>query len=137
MQNTEILFLLFFLFLLKIGFFFCRYMLEPPCRGGSSEYPQSMLWNKKIGIYPCIPQFCYIKVGFEGVHISRTCFPDVSVRCQVQEVIDIIFQQRKKHSRRENNGACVLTQGQIYRICTLIVQFPSMSVQLMQPVSMI
>ena len=27
-------------------------------------------------VYPCIPQFCYIKVGFEGVYISRTCFPD-------------------------------------------------------------
>ena len=30
---------------------------------------------RKIGI-PCIPQFCYIKVGFKGVYISRTCFPD-------------------------------------------------------------
>ena len=27
---------------------------------------------RKIGI----PQFCYIKVGFKGVYISRTCFPD-------------------------------------------------------------
>ena len=26
--------------------------------------------------YPCIPQFCYIKVGLKGLHISRTCFPD-------------------------------------------------------------
>ena len=23
-----------------------------------------------------IPQFCYIKVGFEGVNITRTCFRD-------------------------------------------------------------
>ena len=22
----------------------CRYSLEPPCRGGSNEYPQSMFW---------------------------------------------------------------------------------------------
>ena len=29
----------------------------------------------KIGI-PCIPQFCYIKVGFKGVYITWTCFPD-------------------------------------------------------------
>ena len=28
-------------------------------------------------IYPCIPQFYYIKVGFKGVLIARTCFPDV------------------------------------------------------------
>ena len=30
-------------------------------------------------VYPCIPQFCYIKVGFMGVSISRTCFPDEHV----------------------------------------------------------
>ena len=37
-----------------------------------------MLWskNKKKYIYPCIPQFCYIKMGFKGVFIARTCFPD-------------------------------------------------------------
>ena len=32
---------------------------------------------RKIGI-PCIPQFFYIKVGFKGVYIARTCFPDGS-----------------------------------------------------------
>ena len=30
---------------------------------------------RKIGI-PCIPQFYYIKVGYKGVFISRTYFPD-------------------------------------------------------------
>ena len=30
---------------------------------------------RKIGI-PCKPQFCYIKVGYKGVYITRTCFPD-------------------------------------------------------------
>ena len=46
----------------------CGYSLEPPRRGGSNEYPQSMLLsrNKKNNIYPCKPQF-YIKVGFKGV----------------------------------------------------------------------
>ena len=34
---------------------------------------------RKIGI-PLIPQFCYIKVGFEGVYITRTCFPIVEVQ---------------------------------------------------------
>ena len=39
---------LFFLFLLKI--IDCGYSLEPPRRGGSNEYPQSMFWAeiKKI-----------------------------------------------------------------------------------------
>ena len=44
----------------------CGYMLEPPCRGGSNEYLQSMFWskNKKKKVYPCKPQFFYIKVFF-------------------------------------------------------------------------
>ena len=49
----------------------CGYSLEPPRRGGSNEYPQSMFLSriKKIDVYPCKPQFCYIKVGFKGVNI--------------------------------------------------------------------
>ena len=49
----------------------CVYSLEPPRRGGSNEYPQSMFLNrnKKNNVYPCKPQFYYIKVGFEGVKI--------------------------------------------------------------------
>ena len=67
-----------YIFLIFVQNIDCRYTLEPPRRGGSNEYPQSMFWskNKKIGI-PRIPQFFYIKVGFKGVYISRTCFPDV------------------------------------------------------------
>ena len=38
----------------------CGYTLEPP----------------RQKVYPCIPQFYYIKVGYKGVFISRTCFPD-------------------------------------------------------------
>ena len=35
------------------------YSLEPPRRGGSNEYPQSMFLsrNKKNNVYPCKPQF--------------------------------------------------------------------------------
>ena len=47
------------------------YSLEPPRRGGSNKYPQSMILsrNKKINVYPCKPQFYCIKVGFKGVKI--------------------------------------------------------------------
>ena len=40
-------------------------------RGGSNEYPQPMFLsrNKKNNVYPCKPQFYYIKVGFKGVII--------------------------------------------------------------------
>ena len=49
----------------------CGYSLEPPRRGGSNEYPQSMFLsrNKNNNVYPCKPQFYYIKVGFKGVNI--------------------------------------------------------------------
>ena len=50
----------------------CGYSLEPPRRGGSNEYPQSMFLskNKKNNVYPGKPQFYYIKVGFKGVKIT-------------------------------------------------------------------
>ena len=49
----------------------CGYSLEPPRRGGSNEYPQSMFLNrnKENNVYPCKPQIYYIKVGFKGVKI--------------------------------------------------------------------
>ena len=53
----------------------CGYTLEPPLRGGSDEYPQSMFWieNKKFCI-PLIPQFYCIKEGFKGLYFSWPCF---------------------------------------------------------------
>ena len=56
----------------------CGYTLEPPRRGGSNEYPQSMFWskNKKNRYTPAYPSFADIKVGFKGVYITRTCFRD-------------------------------------------------------------
>ena len=33
--------------------------------------------NKKNNVYPCKPQFYYIKVGFKGVKIIWACFRDV------------------------------------------------------------
>ena len=49
----------------------CGYSLELPHRGSSNEYPQSMFMsgNKENNLYPCKPQFYYIKVGFKGFRI--------------------------------------------------------------------
>ena len=54
----------------------CGYSLEAvltstPRWGSSNEYPQSMFLskNKKNNVYPCKPQFHYIKMGFKGVKI--------------------------------------------------------------------
>ena len=54
----------------------CGYSLEPPRRGGSNEYPQSMFLsrNKKNNIYPCKPQFSFIKVGFKGVTVMQILY---------------------------------------------------------------
>ena len=42
-------------------------------------YPQSMFLsrNKNNNVYPCKPQFYYIKVGFKGVKIIQACLRDV------------------------------------------------------------
>ena len=47
----------------------CGYSIEPPRRGGSNEYPQSLFLNRnnKTTIYPCKPPFYRIRVGFKGV----------------------------------------------------------------------
>ena len=49
----------------------CGYSLEPPQLSGSNEYPQFMILsrNNKNNVYPCKPQFYYIKVGFKGFKI--------------------------------------------------------------------
>ena len=45
----------------------CGYTIEPPHRGGSNEYPQSMFWSKnnKMGIPLHILVFLY-KSGVQG-----------------------------------------------------------------------
>ena len=57
---------IFFIFLRKTKLVGTR--LELPRQGNSNKYPQSMSLNgnKKNNVYPCKPQFYYIKVGFKG-----------------------------------------------------------------------
>ena len=52
--------MIFFLFLLKT---YCGYTLEHT-------------HNLCFGVYPCIPQLYYIKVGYKGVYIIRTYYSD-------------------------------------------------------------
>ena len=60
----------------------CGYLLEPPRRGGSNEYPQSMFLsiNKKNNVYLCKPQFYYIKVGQNYIGMFSWCTPNQSVK---------------------------------------------------------
>ena len=47
----------------------------------------------KNNVYPCKPQFYYIKVGFKGVNIIRACLRDA-----------FIFSQTKKTSHELSAG---------------------------------
>ena len=69
----------------------CENSLEPPRRGSSNEYPQSMFLrrNKKNNVHPCKPQFYVIKVGFKGPKLYRRvfvmlCFSLVSKACIIR-----------------------------------------------------
>ena len=78
----------------------CGYSLEPPRRGGSNEYPQSMFLsrNKKKNVYPCKPQFYYIKVGFKGGSILyRYVFVMLALLLwsQVQAEVKWVEKQKK------------------------------------------
>ena len=54
----------------------CGYSLEPPRRGGSNEYPQSMFLsrNKKIIYTPVNPSFTIRKWGLRGSALYRPVF---------------------------------------------------------------
>ena len=66
--------LIFFIFLLTNIHY--RYLLELPHRGSSNKYQQSIFLgrNKKNNVYPCKPQFYYIKVEFKGSKLHRHVF---------------------------------------------------------------
>ena len=55
---------------------YCGYTLEPPRRGGSNEYPQSMFWAKirKIIYTPLNPSFTIWKWGLRGLKLYRYVF---------------------------------------------------------------
>ena len=62
----------------------CGYTLEPPRRGGSNEYPQSMFWsnNKKNRYTPANPSLTIYKWGsrgytFHGHVFLMTCVPHI------------------------------------------------------------
>ena len=54
----------------------CGYLLEPPRRGGSNEYPQCMFWAeiRKIMHTPVNPSFTIQKWGLRGSKLYRYVF---------------------------------------------------------------
>ena len=55
----------------------CGYTLEPPQEAVLTS-TQNLCFGAKIinNVYPCKPQFYYVKVGCKGVFVTRTCFRD-------------------------------------------------------------
>ena len=60
----------------------CGYRLEPPYIEAVLTSTHNLCFRAKIrkNVYPCRLHFYYIKVGFKGVNIARTCLHDVTWR---------------------------------------------------------
>ena len=59
----------------------CEYTLEPPHCTHNLSF--GAIIRKKV--YPCKPQFYYIKVGCKGVFVTQTCFRD-ELSCKEIEI---------------------------------------------------
>ena len=51
---------------------------------------------KKNNVYPCKPEFYYIKVGFKGVNIIQACFRDEKKKKQTKKI------KKKKKKKKKN-----------------------------------
>ena len=70
------------------------YSLEPPRRGGSNEYPQSMFLGniRKLVYTPVNSSFTkYIKFGFKGVKIIQVCYRDECNRLEVDALAELLL----------------------------------------------
>ena len=74
----------------------CGYSLEPPRRGGSNECPQFMFLsrNKENIVYPCKPQFYYIKVGFKKSKLYRRVFVMILPCINAKLLLKTIYAQK-------------------------------------------
>ena len=73
----------------------CVYTLEPPRRGSSNEYPQSMFWsnNRKIGIHLHTPVLLY-ESGVQGGYTEHGhvfVMYHMSKAMWLQELCDVIL----------------------------------------------
>ena len=95
----------------------CGYSLEVPWRGGSNEYPQSTFSsrNKKNNVYPCKPQFYYIKVGFNGGqnYIDMFSWCNVSFHSEMWKYYIFFFfgSKKKKKKKKAKNIHLIFSHG--------------------------
>ena len=60
--------------------------------------------NKKKYVYPCKPQFYYVKMGFNGVKIIKACFYD-----------DIPFNKENAAQDRNQEGTKSISQVKSFK----------------------
>ena len=91
-----IVFCFFYIFLVFAQSIDCRY-------GEAVLSSHYLCFGSKIRkiVYYCSPQFYYIKVGYKGVNISRTCFPDVFHNFHMNGCEDVADSQ--KYERKRTN----------------------------------
>ena len=55
-----------------------------------SRLLKRLIWvfSHNTTVYPCKPQFFYIKVGFKGVYIAWTCFPHFNIMLMLFTIPD-------------------------------------------------
>ena len=68
------------IFLILLNNMDCRYSLEPPRRGGSNEYPQSMFWAEIWKISAVLSDNFWIFEGEIFYIFEQACFRNV-IRC--------------------------------------------------------
>ena len=99
----------------------CRYTLEPPPRGGSNEYPQSMFWRKiRKKVHPCIPSFTIQKWGIRGylIHGHVLLMKLILTICQRNSSLNIeylfVIDFNDLESARARHGKCISVPGGIF-----------------------
>ena len=84
----------------------CGYTLEPPRRGGSNEYPQSI--NKKNRYIPAYPSFAILKWGSRGYTLHGHVFVMKVVQSNQQSSNSLACQEKRtceaKRTRRERKA---------------------------------
>ena len=78
---------------------------------------------RKIGI----PQFCYIKVGFKGVYITCTCFPDAKKKKKKKRHAQKKKKKNTKKKKKKKNLACRRSSSQTSPDFQMVFSFEDLS----------
>ena len=94
----------FYVFLIFAQNIDCGYTLEPPRRGGSNEYPQSMFWSKntKNRYTPAYPSFTISKWGLRGYSLHGHVFLMSRMLIDISDTSTPLWKIQEWHETSEN-----------------------------------